>query len=96
VIVLPLLVIASDMPYCSALGTSLCAMVLLAAVGTHANARLGSTEWGVAPFYVAGSAAGAYAGTRGIGLNVNEGALKLGFSCVMLVLGVRTWRKGLQ
>jgi len=93
-IVVPSLVLLADMPYHSALGTSLCAMALPAAVGTYANARLGNVNWRVAPFLAAGSAAGAYAGARGIGSNVDEGALKLGFSCLMLVLGVRTWRKG--
>jgi uncharacterized membrane protein YfcA len=93
-IAVPSLVLATDMPYHSALGTSLCAMALPAAVGTHANARLGNVNWRVAPFLAAGSAAGAYAGARGVGSNVDEGVLKLGFSCLMLVLGVRTWRKG--
>jgi uncharacterized membrane protein YfcA len=93
-IVVPSLVLLADMPYHSALGTSLCAMALPAAVGTYANARLGNVNWRVAPFLAAGSAAGAYAGARGIGSNVDEGALKLGFSCLMLALGVRTWRKG--
>ena len=93
-VVVPSLVLLADMPYHSALGTSLCAMALPAAVGTYANARLGNVNWRVAPFLAAGSAAGAYAGARGIGSNVDEGALKLGFSCLMLALGVRTWRKG--
>ncbi|KAL3777418.1 hypothetical protein ACHAW5_010220, partial [Stephanodiscus triporus] len=93
-VVVPSLVLATDMPYHSALGTSLCAMVLPAAVGTYTNARLGNVNWRVAPFLAAGSAAGAFVGAREVGLNVDEGVLKMGFSCLMLVLGVRTWRKG--
>ena len=92
-IVVPSLVLSTDMSYHSALGTSLCAMVLPALVGTYANAKLGNVCWRVAPHLALGSAAGAYVGARGIGLNVDEGMLKMGFSCLMMVLGVRTWRK---
>ncbi|KAL3815783.1 hypothetical protein ACHAXA_001677 [Cyclostephanos tholiformis] len=93
-IVVPSLVLSTDMPYQSALGTSLCAMILPAMVGTYTNAKLGNICWRVAPFLAAGSAVGAYVGARGIGLKVDEGILKLGFSCLMMILGVSTWRKG--
>jgi uncharacterized membrane protein YfcA len=93
-IVVPSLVLTTDMSYHSALGTSLCAMVLPAMVGTYTHSKRGNVNWRVAPMLAMGSAVGAYFGGREIGLNVDEGVLRAGFSCLMLVLGVKTWRKG--
>ena len=93
-IVVPALVLSTDMPYHSALGTSLCAMVLPAMVGSYTHSLKGNVNWRVAPFLAAGSAVGAFLGAEKVGLNMDEGILRAGFSCLMLVLGVRTWRKG--
>lgn len=41
-----------------------------------------------------GSAVGAFVGGREVGLNLDEGVLRAAFLCLMLVLGVKTWRKG--
>ena len=59
-IVVPALVLSTDMPYHSALGTSLCAMVLPAASGVYTHAKKGNVNWRVAPFLAAGSFIGAY------------------------------------
>jgi uncharacterized membrane protein YfcA len=93
-IVVPSLVLTTNMPYHSALGTSLCAMVLPAMVGTFTHSKRGNVNWRIAPMLAMGSAVGAYFGGREIGLNIDEGVLRVGFSCLMLVLGVRTWKKG--
>ncbi|KAL7438965.1 hypothetical protein ACHAXH_006199 [Discostella pseudostelligera] len=93
-IVVPSLVLTTNMPYHSALGTSLCAMVLPAMVGTFTHSKRGNVNWRIAPMLAMGSAVGAYFGGREIGLNIDEGVLRVGFSCLMLVLGVKTWRKG--
>ncbi len=93
-IVVPSLALTTNMSYHSALGTSLCAMVLPAMVGAFTHSKRGNVNWRVAPMLAMGSAVGAYFGGREIGLNVDEGVLRIGFSCLMLVLGVKTWRKG--
>jgi len=93
-VVVPALVLSTDMSYHSALGTSLCAMVLPAMVGTYTNSKLGNVNWRIAPFLAAGSFVGAFVGAREVGSNINDVALRAGFSCLMLVLGVKTWRKG--
>jgi len=91
-IVVPALVLSTDMPYHSALGTSLCAMVLPAASGVYTHAKKGNVNWRVAPFLAMGSFLGAYFGGR-VGLSCPEEYLRWGFSCLMMVLGVRTWNK---
>jgi len=93
-IVVPSLVLSTDMTHHSALGTSLCAMVLPAMVGTYTHSMRGNVNWRVAPMLALGSAAGAFVGGREVGLNLDEGVLRAGFSCLMLFLGVKTWRKG--
>lgn len=93
-IVVPSLVLSTDMSHHSALGTSLCAMVLPSIVGTYTHAMKGNVNWRVAPLLAFGSAVGAFVGGREVGLNLDEGVLRAGFSCLMLVLGVKTWRKG--
>lgn len=93
-IVVPSLVLSTDMTHHAALGTSLCAMVLPALVGTYTHSTKGNVNWRVAPMLALGSAAGAFIGGREVGLNLDEGVLRAGFSCLMLVLGVKTWRKG--
>eukprot|EP00571_Detonula_confervacea_P010620 CAMPEP_0172307550 /NCGR_PEP_ID=MMETSP1058-20130122/8382_1 /TAXON_ID=83371 /ORGANISM="Detonula confervacea, Strain CCMP 353" /LENGTH=387 /DNA_ID=CAMNT_0013019751 /DNA_START=205 /DNA_END=1365 /DNA_ORIENTATION=+ len=90
-IVVPALVLSTDMSHHSALGTSLCAMVLPAMVGTYTHSKRGNVNWRVAPILALGSAAGAFIGGREVSLNLDEGVLRTGFSCLMLVLGVRTW-----
>jgi len=93
-IVVPSLVLSTDMTHHSALGTSLCAMVMPAIVGTYTHSRRGNVNWRVAPLLALGSAVGAFVGGREVGMNLDEGVLKAGFSCLMLFLGVKTWRKG--
>ena len=93
-VVVPALVLSTDMSYHSALGTSLCAMVLPAMVGTYTNSKLGNVNWRIAPFLAVGSFVGAFVGAREIGSNIDDGVLRVGFSCLMFVLGVKTWRKG--
>jgi uncharacterized membrane protein YfcA len=93
-IVVPALVLSTDMSHHSALGTSLCAMVLPAMVGTYTHSTRGNVNWRVAPMLALGSAAAAFVGGREVGMNLDEGVLRTGFSCLMFVLGVRTWRKG--
>ena len=92
-IVVPALVLSTDMTHHAALGTSLCAMVLPAMVGTHTHHMKGNVAWRVAPMLALGSAVGAFVGGREVGMNLDEGVLRAGFSSLMLVLGVRTWRK---
>mmetsp|Transcript_37231 Transcript_37231/g.77993 ORF Transcript_37231/g.77993 Transcript_37231/m.77993 type:complete len:437 (+) Transcript_37231:128-1438(+) len=93
-IVVPALVLSTDMSHHSALGTSLCAMVLPAMVGVWTHSTKGNVNWRVAPLLAVGSAVGAFWGGSEVGLNLDEGVLRGGFSCLMLVLGARTWRKG--
>lgn len=93
-VVVAALVLSTDMSYHSALGTSLCAMVLPAMVGTYTNSKLGNVNWRIAPFLAVGSFVGAFVGAREVGSNIDDGVLRAGFSCLMLVLGVKTWRKG--
>ncbi|KAL7527052.1 hypothetical protein ACHAXR_001774 [Thalassiosira sp. AJA248-18] len=93
-IVVPSLVLSTDMTHHAALGTSLCAMVLPAMVGSYTHSKRGNVNWRVAPMLAIGSAVGAFVGGREVGLNLDEGVLRAGFSCLMLVLGVKTWRKG--
>jgi uncharacterized membrane protein YfcA len=91
-IVVPSLVLSTDMSHHAALGTSLCAMVLPAMVGVMTHAKRGNVAWRVAPSLALGSAAGAYIGGKEIGLHLEEDVLRTGFGVLMLVLGARTWR----
>lgn len=91
-IVVPALVLSTDMPHHAALGTSLCAMVLPAMVGVLTHAKKGNVAWRVAPSLALGSAVGAYIGGKEIGLHLEEDVLRGGFGVLMLVLGGRTWR----
>ena len=91
-IVVPSLVLCTDMPHHAALGTSLCAMVLPAMVGVWTHAKRGNVAWRVAPSLALGSALGAYIGGKEIGLYLGEDVLRGGFGVLMLLLGARTWR----
>lgn len=91
-IVVPSLVLSTDMSHHAALGTSLCAMVLPAMVGVLTHAKRGKVAWRVAPSLALGSAVGAYIGGKEIGLHLEEDVLRGGFGVLMLVLGARTWR----
>jgi len=93
-IVVPSLVLFTDMTQHSALGTSLCAMVLPALVGTYTHAKRGNVAWRVAPMLALGSFIGAFFGGRDVGMHMEEDVLRGGFACLMLVLGVKSWRKG--
>jgi uncharacterized membrane protein YfcA len=91
-IVVPALVLSTDMSHHAALGTSLCAMVLPSMVGVLTHAKRGNVAWRVASSLALGSAAGAYIGGKEIGLHLEEDVLRGGFGALMLVLGARTWR----
>lgn len=92
-IVVPALVLSTDMSHHSALGTSLCAMVLPAMVGTYTHSKQGNVNWRFGPLLALGSGVGAFLGGREVGIHLEEDVLRGGFACLMLVLGVRTWRK---
>lgn len=91
-IVVPSLVLSTDMSYHAALGTSLCAMVLPAMVGVLTHAKRGNVAWRVAPSLALGSAVGSYIGGKEVGLHLEEDVLRGGFGILMMVLGARTWR----
>ena len=91
-IVVPSLVLSTDMSHHAALGTSLCAMVAPAMVGVLTHAKRGNVAWRVAPSLALGSAVGAYIGGKQIGLHLEEDVLRGGFGVLMMVLGARTWR----
>lgn len=91
-IVVPSLVLSTDMTHHAALGTSLSAMVLPAMVGVWTHAKRGNVAWRVAPALAVGSAIGAYVGGKEVGLNLEEDVLRGGFGVLMLVLGARTWK----
>ncbi|KAL7438349.1 hypothetical protein ACHAXM_006164 [Skeletonema potamos] len=91
-IVVPAIVLSTDMSHHAALGTSLCAMVLPSMVGVLTHAKRGNVAWRVASSLALGSAAGAYIGGKEIGLHLEEDVLRGGFGALMLVLGARTWR----
>lgn len=88
-VVVPALTLATDMTHYQALGTSLCAMSVPAMVGTFTHFRQGNVALRVAPALAIGAFIGAYAGGK-IGLQLNENALRWGFSGLMVFLGVRT------
>jgi len=90
-IVVPSLVLSTDMSHHAALGTSLCAMVLPAITGVMTHAKRGNVAWRVAPTLALGSAVGAYVGSK-VGLQLDEDTLRGGFGILMLVLGAKTWR----
>lgn len=92
-IVVPALVLTTDISHHSALGTSLCAMVLPAMIGTYTHAKRGNVNFRFGPMLALGSAVGAFVGGREVGVHLEEDVLRGGFACLMLVLGVRTWRK---
>lgn len=91
-VVVPALSLATDMNHHQALGTSLCAMVLPAMVGTATHYGRGNVAMAAAPALAAGAFAGAYLGGK-LGLAVPEDRLKYGFSGLMVVLGLRTLLK---
>ena len=92
-IVVPALVLTTDMSHHSALGTSLCAMVLPAMIGTYTHAKRGNVNWRFGPLLAIGSSCGAYFGGREVSIHLEEDVLRGGFACLMLFLGIRTWRK---
>jgi uncharacterized protein len=90
-ILVPALTVTTDMTHVQALGTSLCAMVLPAMVGTYTHHGKGNVAMRVAPPLAMGAFVGGYLGGK-LGLQSNETALRWGFSAVMITLGVRTFR----
>jgi uncharacterized protein len=90
-IVVPALTVTTDMTHVQALGTSLCAMVLPAMVGTYTHHGKGNVAMRVAPPLAMGAFVGGYLGGQ-LGLQSNETALRWGFSALMITLGVRTFR----
>ncbi|KAL3804383.1 hypothetical protein HJC23_011311 [Cyclotella cryptica] len=92
-IVVPALVLTTDMSHHAAVGTSLCAMVLPAMVGTYTHAMRGNVHWRFGPFLALGSGVGAFVGGRMVGVHLEEDWLRGGFAVLMLGLGVKTLRK---
>lgn len=92
-VVVPALVLTTDMSHHSAIGTSLCAMVLPAMIGTYTHAKRGNVNWRVGALLALGSSVGAFVGGREVGIHLEEDVLRGGFGILMLVLGIRTWRK---
>lgn len=88
-VVVPALTLFTSMDHYTALGTSLAAMGLPAAAGTLTHFQAGNVHGKVAPFLALGSLIGAYAGGR-MGVKMDEEALRLGFSGIMVTLGIRT------
>lgn len=89
-VVVPALCVTSDMSYHSALGTSLFAMTLPAMVGTYTHYRNGHVVTKIAPALASGSLIGAYLGGKFASSSLPEDQLRLGFSTLTLVLGIRT------
>ena len=92
-VVVPALVLTTDMSHHSAIGTSLCAMVLPALIGTYTHSKRGNVNWRVGALLALGSSVGAFVGGREVGIHLEEDVLRGGFGILMLVLGIRTWRK---
>jgi len=93
-IVVPALVLSTDTTQHTAVATSLAAMVLPSMVGSYTHYSKGNVALRVAPLLALGSAAGSYFGGRYVGPELDEDAMKAGFSVLMLVLGAKTWKKG--
>ena len=88
-IVVPALVIGTDMNYHQALATSLAAMIVPAVSGTWTHYRAGNCAMAVAPGLAAGALLGAALGAQ-LALHTNETWLRWGFSGLLATLGVRT------
>eukprot|EP00934_Nitzschia_sp_Nitz4_P007110 Nitzschia sp. Nitz4//scaffold3_size479765//296899//297816//NITZ4_000122-RA/size479765-processed-gene-1.523-mRNA-1//-1//CDS//3329550824//7100//frame0 len=89
-IVVPALTVATDMNHYQALGTSLCAMTLPALVGTVTHYGKGNVAMRVAPALALGAFMGGFIGGN-LGQTIDESKLRLGFSCLMLFLGGKTF-----
>lgn len=93
-VVVPALTIFTDMTHYQALGTSLCAMVPPAIVGTLTHYTKQHVCMRVAPSLALGSFIGAYVGGKYIGLKTEETTLRWGFAGLMTVLGLQTLLRG--
>lgn len=91
-VVVPALTVFTPMDHYTALGTSLAAMGLPAAAGTWTHFQAGNVHGRVAPFLALGSLVGAYVGGK-MGVQMEEHLLRLGFSGIMVTLGIRTLLK---
>jgi len=89
-VVVPALCVTSDMSYHSALGTSLFAMTLPAIVGTYTHYCNGHVVTKIAPMLATGSLIGAYLGGKFASSSIPEDQLRLGFTSLTLLLGVRS------
>jgi uncharacterized membrane protein YfcA len=89
VVVVPALCWVCDATHHQALGTSLAAMILPAAVGTYTHYKAGAVVLRVAPALACGALVGAYVGGR-VAVMADEAALQWGFSGLLAVLGART------
>ena len=89
-IVVPALVLGTDMSYHSALGTSLFAMSFPAMVGTYTHFQKKNLCLRVASPLAMGCFVGAYIGGN-ISIQLDESLLKNGFSGVMLTLGLKSF-----
>ena len=89
-IVVPALVLGTDMSYHSALGTSLFAMSFPAMVGTYTHFQKKNLCLRVASPLAMGCFVGAYLGGN-LSVQLDESLLKNGFSGVMLTLGLKSF-----
>lgn len=88
-VVVPALTLCTDMNHYQALGTSLCAMAFPAIAGTLTHYRKGNVALRVAPALAVGAFCGGYVGGR-LGMQIDENALRWGFSGIMVTLGLRS------
>lgn len=88
-VVVPALTVTTDLSHYQALSTSLLAMTLPALSGTFAHYQKGNVANRVALPLAIGSFIGAYAGGK-FGSNVAEDKLRLGFSCLLVLLGAKS------
>jgi uncharacterized membrane protein YfcA len=91
-VVVPALVVFTDMSHIQALATSLAAMVVPAATGTFQHWKQQHVVMRVAPALALGACVGAYAGGQ-LALHTKESTLQWGFSGLLFTLGVRTLMK---
>jgi uncharacterized protein len=90
-IVIPALTLLTDWTHYQALGTSLCAMIPTAMVGTYTHHRKGTVAMRIAPSLAVGSLVGAYLGGK-LALKTDDMILRCGFSGILMMLGIRALR----
>eukprot|EP00903_Cladosiphon_okamuranus_P015302 g14136.t1 len=90
ILTVPSISLATDLGHKEVLGTSLAAMVLPALMGSATHFRQGNLIPRIALPLALGTGAGAFAGGKYAARHLDDATLKLVFSCLMFVLGVKT------